>query len=211
MPLTPRPASFGEFVVSEDADLIVTSEELMLDIVSGLLRILLKHPNGPALLRRWYDARNSDEEATVFVANWIMKVKDDHLLIAGFASEYFCRSILKFSLGFVLCSVPPAIFVYLLPALSNPLLLAAVCLLTCILIPVMTHMFIMTPAKYDFEDSQILEKMILNDSVDGRHPQAAFFNPVNAQTLFAKIDAIHRSGYDPTLERINPHGSFSAS
>lgn len=154
--------------------------QLVMDNFHKSLQLLEKHQRGHQLLLTWYEQRtyNPQDNIHEFVNKLWADMMCDHKAVTLIANDHFRRCVWEFIWGVTLCVTSVTFFVLLLPFLSNPVILAPVFILTCVMIPLVAHFLIINPGVKDWSAAKTLNKALSDASLSasGDRPfRDAFF------------------------------------
>lgn len=154
--------------------------QLVMDNFNESLRLLEKHQNGHQLLLTWYAQRTHNPKDNIhqFVNALWADITRDHAKVALIANDHFRRCVWEFILGVTLCVASVTSLVLLLPFIANPVILAPVFILTCMMIPLLAHFLMISPGIKDWNAAKTLNKTLSDalPSMSGNRPfRDAFF------------------------------------
>ena len=156
------------------------------------LRVLDKHKKGHQLLLEWYARKSSTPRRQIhsFVNDLWSEFAKDQERVKLIANDYFRRCVWEFILGAAFCIASPTALILLLPFLGNPVILAPVFILTCILIPLLAHFMLINPASKHMNAGLTLNKAFSfensSEPKQKRFP-GAFINEANFEEVRQEI------------------------
>ncbi len=126
------------------------------------LRLLEKHENGHQLLLTWYAERTHNPEDNIhqFIDKLWADMARDSIKIELISNDHFRRCVWEFIWGFTLCVASVSSLVLLLPFIANPVILAPVFILTCIMLPLVAHFLMISPGVNDWNAAKTLNKTL---------------------------------------------------
>jgi len=127
------------------------------------LFVLHKHKDGDQLLSKWYNHikdSKSEEDIHSFVKMLWDEFIKDHQQINLIANDYYYHFVWEFILGVAFFIASPTALILFLPFLVNPVVLAPVFILTCIMIPLIAHFMLINPASKHLKLGQTLKKSL---------------------------------------------------
>ncbi len=135
---------------------------LVMDKLAEAIKILSRHSNGQTLLDAWYKKcrHKPTGDIHLFIHELWKNLRKDAEAVRVIADEFFSHSVWKFTLGATLYGSLISGFILIAPFISNPVALAAVMLVSCVMLPLMTHFFLIMPGLHDLHASQSLNKVL---------------------------------------------------
>ena len=117
---------------------------------------------------------------------------EDSAQVKAIANQYFRRCVWEFMFGTMLSVASVSSLVLLLPFLANPVILAPVFILTCMMIPLLAHFMLISPGINDWKAARALNKSLSNAIPNGAgNPpfRDVFFKEGQGEFLKADITA----------------------
>ena len=135
---------------------------LVMDNLVESMRVLDEHQDGHQLLLAWYGQKTHCPRENIhqFINQLWADFARDHVQVRAISNHYFRRCVWEFMFGAVLCIGSPTVLVLLLPLLANPVILAPVFILTCIMLPLLAHFLLINPGRKNLNASQTLDQAL---------------------------------------------------